>query len=279
MSAQKENIHISQPGELVHVEEEIEIDLVELVYYFRSKLVTIIVTFLIGALGAGMITYFFVTPKYEAASKLYMVSASSDSVVDLTDLNLGTSLSSDYEQLLKIRPIFEEILEEEKLNYTYEELLEMVTMETLEDTRILTITVESIVPGEAQEIANDLAEKAVTYLPELMETSAPNIAEHAIYPESPSSPNLVKNTAIGAALGLMSALGLLTVFFVMDDTVKSAEDVEKAFGIMPLTVIPEGEMESISDKTEKEILRQKRRRRRKIRRKLFWRKPRKGNKA
>lgn len=279
MSTQKENIHVPQPGEPVQMEEEIEIDLVELIYYFRSKLVTIIVTFLIGALGAGIITYFFITPKYQATSKLYMVSASSDSVVDLTDLNLGTSLSSDYEQLLKIRPIFEEIIEEEKLNYTYEELLEMVTMETLEDTRILTVTVTSIVPEEAQKIANDLAEKAVTYLPELMETSAPNIAEHAIYPESPSSPNLIKNTMIGAAAGLVCALGLLTVFFVMDDTVKSAEDVEKNFGVMPLTVIPEGEIDSISDKAEKEINRKKRRRRRKIRRKLFWRKYRKGNKA
>lgn len=272
MSEQTEQIQITQQRE-----EELEIDLIELLYYFRSRLVSIIVTFLVGALGAGLITYYFITPKYEATSKLYMVSASSDSVVDLTDLNLGTSLSSDYEELLYIRPIFEEIIEEEKLGYTYEELLEMVTIDAIEDTRILTITVESISPSEAQKIANDLAEKAVTYLPKLMETSAPNIAEHAIYPEFPSSPSLAKNTLIGALLGLVLALGILTVLFVMDDTVQSAEDVEKAFGVLPLTVIPEGDIESISDKAEKEILKKRKNRIRRnwLRRKLIHRKRRK----
>lgn len=272
MSGHTEQIQIPQQGE-----DEIEIDLIELLYYFRSRLVTILVTFLVGALGAGLITYYFITPKYEATSKLYMVSASSDSVVDLTDLNLGTSLSSDYEELLYIRPIFEEIINEEKLSYTYEELLEMVTIDTIEDTRILTITVESVDPAQAQKIANDLADKAVTYLPKLMETSAPNIAERAIYPEVPSSPSLTKNILIGALSGLVLALGVLTMLFVMDDTVQSAEDVEKAFGIMPLTVIPEGDIESISDRAEKEMVKKRKNRIRKnwIRRRLAHRKRRK----
>ena len=32
----------------------------------------------------------------------------------------------------------------------------------------------------------------------------------------------------------------------MDDTVKTAEDVEKYFGFMPLTVIPEGKIEGMA---------------------------------
>ena len=39
-------------------DEEMEIDLVELLYYFRSKLVWIISAFIIGAVGMGLITYF-----------------------------------------------------------------------------------------------------------------------------------------------------------------------------------------------------------------------------
>ncbi len=259
-------------------DDEIEIDLLELLYFYRSKLLTIVVTFLVGALVAGVGTHYLITPLYSATSKLYMVSASSDSVVDLTDLNLGTSLSSDYEQLLYIRPIMEEIIEERKLPYTYEEMLEMITIATVEDTRILTVTVESTNPQEAQNIANDIADKAVTYLPELMETSAPNIAERAILPEYPSSPNLAKNTVIGALVGLVLALGVLTVLYLMDDTLQSAEDVEKAFGIMPLTVIPEGQLDSISDKVEKEMHKKRKRRRRSLLYRMLRRRRKAGRK-
>ena len=47
----------------------------------------------------------------------------------------------------------------------------------------------------------------------------------------------------------------------MDDTFKSAEDVEKTFGVMPLTIIPEGNLEGIDDKAEQEIRKQKKKER------------------
>lgn len=233
-------------------EDEMEIDLVELLYYFRSKIVWIISAFLIGAVGMGVFTYFCITPKYEANSKIYMVSASSGSMVDLTDLNLGDSLSSDYAELLQTRPIFEDVIKNLKLEYTYGELLKMVTISTVNDTRILQVTVESEDPKEAMEVANELANQSVSKLPKLMDTSKPNIAEYAIVPESPSSPSYATNILIGALVLTLLVLAVLTFNYMTDDTFKSAEDVESAFGIMPLTVIPESDIGELSEKKEKE---------------------------
>ncbi len=242
-----------QKNDVVITEEdgEIEIDLLELFYYYRTKWLPIIVMFLAGIVLAGGITRYVITPKYQAQSKLYVVSASNDSVVDLADLNIGTALSKDYEQLLYIRPIVNEIIEEKKLPYTYEEMLDMITVASIDETRILTITVESKDPQEAQDIANAMADKAVAYLPKLMESDAPNIAERAIYPELPSSPNLIKNMLIGGVVGLVLAIGFFSVIFLMDDTMQSAEEVEKAFGVMPLTVIPEGNLGAAHTDREK----------------------------
>lgn len=106
-------------------------------------------------------------------------------------------------------------------------------------------------------------DKAVTYLPKLMDTAAPNIAEKAIVPPEPSSPNLIINTLLGAFGFLAVALIVLTVLYLRDDTMRTAEDVEKAFGIMPLTVIPEGDIASISDKKEEQIKKQKNKERKK----------------
>ena len=231
-------------------EDEAEIDLLEIFYLLKAKLFWLIFAFLIGGVLAAAITLFCITPKYTATAKIYMVSASSESVLNLSDLNLGTSLSQDYEELIKIRPVFNEVIGILGLNMEYEELLEKVSINTIGDTRLLAVSVEDEDPREAQRIVNELADTAVTYIPKVMETSTPNIAEYAIVPKSPSSPNVAKNTVLGALVFLILAAAVFIVRMLMDDSLKTAEDVEKAFGIMPFTVIPEGDLAEISDEAE-----------------------------
>ena len=56
-------------------------------------------------------------------------------------------------------------------------------------------------------------------------------------------------------------MGVLAFFYLTDDTLKSSDDVEKEFGVMPLTVIPEGNIEAISDKREEDIQKEKKKQR------------------
>lgn len=229
-------------------DDAVEIDLVELFYYLRHKLVWLILAVILGGMTAGVISCYLVTPKYEATAKVYMVSASSDSLINLSDLNLGTSLSADYEEMLRIRPVYEKILEELELDYTYEDFMKLIDISTVGNTRVLQIAVETKDPEESKNIANLLAENAENYLPDLMETSEPNVAEYAILPEEPSSPNIMMNTVIGAIAVLVLLCGSFTVKFVMDDTFKSADDIERIFGVMPLTVIPESDSRELKSR-------------------------------
>jgi capsular polysaccharide biosynthesis protein len=140
---------------------------------------------------------------------------------------------------MKIRPIYEEVVEELDLPYTYETLQNMVTISIISDTRVVTVSAESTDAGEACDIANAVAQKAVEYLPDLMETRAPNIAEKAIVPKSQTSPNLMENTMRGGIVGLLIIMAFITVRYLLDDTFKTSEDIEKEFGLTPLTVVPE----------------------------------------
>ena len=222
--------------------EEMEIDLLELLDFFREHMIVIILGFLAGALIAGLITFYAIKPSYTATSKMYMVSSSTQSVVDLTDLNIGQSLSKDYVELLKTRPIIEAVIEELSLPYNYNELLSMLQLSVISDTRIIAIKVTSKDPEEAMVIANALADKGVKELPKLMETPEPHIAEYAIIPINPSAPSMSRNVMMGALIGMILVLGLYTVQFLLDDTFKSADDIEREFGVIPLTVIPEGKI-------------------------------------
>lgn len=226
-------------------QQEIEIDLLDLFAYYRSRIVWIVAAFLIGALLAGLVTQFAMTPRYTATSTMYMVSSSSGSVVDLTDLNIGESLSSDYIELIKTRPIIEDVAKDLNLDYDYDEMLGMLDLSVVADTRIIKIAVTSPDKTEARDIANEIAYKAEKTLPALMDAPKPNIAEKAITPDEKSSPSLTKNVMIGALLCLLIMLGILTVQYMMDDTLNTAEDVEKHFGVLPLTVIPEGKIEGL----------------------------------
>ena len=255
--------------------EEIEIDLLELFGYYLDKIRWIAAGFIVGALIAGLVTHFAITPKYTATSKMYMVSAGSQSVVDLTDLNIGQSISKDYVELLKTRPIIESVIREQKLQYSYNQLVGMLDLTVITDTRIICINVTSTDSKEAMNIANALAAKGVTELPKLMETPEPHIAEYAVVPVNRSSPSLTKNTMIGALLGLIIMLAIFTIQFLMDDTFKTADDIEKEFGVMPLTVIPEGKIEGLGDDTDDKP---GKRSRKKIRKKKYYSGSRRKNK-
>ena len=76
--------------------DEMEIDLLDLGYMLLDKWHYLLLCLLAGALLLNAFSFFFIEPTYESTSKLYVVSTSDDSVVSLSDLNLGTSLTADY---------------------------------------------------------------------------------------------------------------------------------------------------------------------------------------
>lgn len=240
---EKEKTRYTAPADEVD-----EIDLLDLFGFYMSRLPLLIAAVLIGALCAGLFTHYVIPNRYTAVSRMYMVSASSDSVVNLSDLNIGTSLSNDYVELMKSRPVIEDVIEKLDLEYTYEQLLGMISLSVVSNTRIVKISATSTNPHEAMEIANQMAKTSKVQLPKVMDAPSPSIAEPAVLPMHRSSPSMTKNVALGALLLLACVLGILTVLYLLDDTIKSAEDVEKEFGVLPLTVIPEGRFDSGSKK-------------------------------
>jgi capsular polysaccharide biosynthesis protein len=74
---------------------ETEIDLRELCRCLFEHIKLILFTAVLGASLSFAYTYFCVTPMYEATSKLYVIN-SSDSALNLSDLQIGSYLASDY---------------------------------------------------------------------------------------------------------------------------------------------------------------------------------------
>lgn len=238
---------------LPDAEDEMEIDLLDLAYVLLDKIHYIILCLLAGAVLLNAFSFFCIRPTYQATAKMYVVSASNDSVVDLTDLNIGTSLTSDYEQLMLSYPVLDQVIDELDLDMETEDLAQMVTLENPQDTRILNVTATSTDPVEAMNIANKLTEVSVEYLPETMSTNPPNIAQQAQLPDEKAAPSYARYTLIGALLGAILYCAYLTVRYLLDDTIRTSEDMEKYFGVVPLTSIPDSDIfEELEKREEKE---------------------------
>ena len=220
-------------------EEETEIDLIDLAWALLDKIHYIVLCFLIGAVIMNAYSYFLVRPTYKSTAKMYVVSASKNSVVDLDALNIGTSLTADYEQLMLSYPVLEQLINKLNLDMDSDTLAKMITLENPTDTRILNINVVSTDPKNARDIANTLMDVSVDYLPKTMSTNAPNVAQKAKLADHKDGPSYTKYTMIGALAGAFLYCMYLVVKYLMDDTIHTADDMEKYFDIVPLAVIPD----------------------------------------
>ena len=226
--------------EKVNRTDEMEIDLRELFYLFRQKLLIIIAAFVIGGMLAGAATYFLIKPTYKASSLLYVVSASNNSVVNLADLQIGTNLTADYEELLLSRPMMESVIKNLKLEtVSVNGLRGMLSITNKTGTRILQISATTGDPELSADIANEVADLAITWLPAVMECNEPHVAEEAVAPTHRAGPSYVRNTIIGALVLALLVYGVYVVRYLYDDSIRTEEDMEKYFGVIPLAIIPE----------------------------------------
>ena len=215
-----------------------EIDLVEIALMLLDNLRYLVLFFLVGAVIFNAYSYFFIHPTYQSTASLYIVSASGGTVVDLTDLNIGSSLKSDYRELILSYPVLDRVSKKLDLNWTTDQMVKAIQIVNPVDTRILKLTATAEAPELAMDIANTLAEVAVEYLPETMSTEAPNIAQKGRLPKRKANPSYTRYTILGGFLGALLCAAWFIFKSINDETIRTPEEMERFFGAPPLTTIP-----------------------------------------
>ena len=215
---------------------EMEIDLGELFLRLLDKWYIIVAAALIGTLISGIWTFYFITPMYEATTKLYILN-STNSAINLSDLQIGSQLAADYPYVFQNWYVHEKVIEELGLSYNYKEIGNMVKVNNPSGTRLLDITVTSPDPKEAQLLANTYAKVGREFISAVMKTEEPTVFQEARVPERPSSPSKTRNLIIGFLLGAIIACAFIVIDFIQDDKVRTADDVTKLLGLPTLGVV------------------------------------------
>lgn len=218
-------------------EADYEIDILELFYCLAEKFKYIVIAAVIGALILGVYSFAIASPQYEATCVLYVLT-SSNSAINLSDFQIGSYLASDYKQVFDMWEVQEMVLQNLNLAYSYKQLSNMLDVTNPSNTRMLNITVKSPDPNEAAIIANEFANVAKRYIAETMETDEPSIASKALVPQNPVSPRKVRNTVIGFILGAFLMSLFFIIQFILDDKIKTSDDIRKYANMSTFAVIP-----------------------------------------
>lgn len=219
--------------------DEIEIDLIEIFHILWSRWWVIIQFGLFTALLCFLLSKFILTPIYESTTKIYILNKAESATVTYSDVQMGTQLTKDYGELINSRYVLEEVIQKLSLDdMEYEDLLKKVSVETPTDTRIVSITVENTDPVQAMNIANCIREVAGEHIQNVMDIEAVNVVETANMPTEKAGPSVVKWTLIGGVVGVFVLCAFLLIQYLLDDTIKTSEDVEKYLGLSVLALIP-----------------------------------------
>lgn len=218
--------------------DEVEIDIGHILSILWEKILVIIATGIIVGLAGFLVSKFLITPKYESETKLYVLNRANDSATTLSDVQLSTQLTKDYQILVTSAPVMNQVIKELGLNMKASELASTISVDTPSDTRVLQITVTSDDPKRAKDIADKVAQVSSKKICDIMKIEQVNVIEEGSMSEEPAVDTVQKWTLIGLALGIVLSCAVIIIKSMLDDTVKTTEDVEKYFDLSTLAVIP-----------------------------------------
>lgn len=223
-------------------EKYIEIDLMQLLSVLWRKLWIIILCGVIGAAAAFGYTHFFVTPMYEASAMLYINNSkgtASSETITQSDLTASQSLVDTYVVILNSQTLINQVIEKSGTDRSALEVKSMLSASAVNDTEMLKIVITSDDPQEAAKLANTFVEESSVMMTETVDNSSVKVVDYASAPHVPSSPNTMKNTAMGLMLGVLLCMAAVVLRELTDTVIRSENQLSELFEDIPiLGVIP-----------------------------------------
>lgn len=217
-----------------------EIDVLLLLKKLWSKkfLITLVAVFF--ATIALLISLFLIKPTYTSTTSFYVGNqkAAAENALTAQDLQAGDYLVKDYKEIISSKDVRQQVIEEEGLSITADELLSKLTVEIPTNTRIISISVSDEDPKEAARIANAIRVIASEKIKAVTKVDNVEEVDPAEAPTEPSSPNIKRNVALGFLIGGFIAVATVLVREILDDRIKRPEDIEEILGMPLIGMVP-----------------------------------------
>lgn len=217
-----------------------EINLKELFRYLLSKFY-IVLLILVTVVSTGEVYSIYIkTPLYKSTTKIVLTTSEegSGSGITTSDVTLSNNLVKTYSEIVTSRNVLSKVISNLNLNATPEDLAGKVSVASVTNTQIITISVSDSNADTAQKIANEIAKVFKAEISALYKIDNVQIVDKAQVAAAPYNVDMMKQTLQFLAAGLALGVAVVLVMFYLDNTIKSSQIVEDKLGLVVLGVVP-----------------------------------------
>lgn len=219
-----------------------EINLKDLFRYFYSKiLIIILITIFFGLIGS-LYSLFIQTPMYSSKTTLLLANISEmdgdGTGIDNNTVSLNQKLVSTYREIIKSKRVLKQVIDNLDLDYEFGALEKMISVNSINDTEIISVVAKNEDPVVAMKIANEVAEIFCDEIVEIYQIKNVNIIDKAEVNDVPYNVNLVKQIIMYLLIGVVLSCAVVFIMYYFDTTIKTKEEIEERVGLPVLGIIP-----------------------------------------
>lgn len=218
-----------------------EIDLVEMLKAFWRRKLQIILIILIFIEIGYIYTTKYVTPMYSAKTTLVLASQegnTTNTASIASDVTVNTKLVSTYSELIKSKNVLGDVISNLGIDITVEELRSNITVSAVNNTALIDINITNEEAENSAKIANEIANVFTKKISEIYNINNVQIVNEATVPTSPSNIHHKKDILMFALIGAVVAAGYVIIASMLDNTIKSSEEIERMINLPILVSIP-----------------------------------------
>lgn len=194
-----------------------EIDLKELLGIIKKRIWIVILLTFISTLAGGLYKYMMTTLLYQSSSRI-IIEADSD---------YRTTL----QVIIKDSTILEKVVNELKLEKSPEALAGQISVQSIDNSQVTSITVVDTDPKMAAAIANTVAKVFKTEIPNIVNFKDVRLLSEAKVNPDPINENQTRTIILFFIFGLAAGIGLVFFLHSLDDSIKSGREIEELLGI------------------------------------------------
>ncbi|OPZ94024.1 MAG: Capsular polysaccharide type 8 biosynthesis protein cap8A [Firmicutes bacterium ADurb.Bin419] len=218
-----------------------QLELKQFFILLRKKLIFIILIPIIVSAITCVISTLLITPVYEASATLYVTNQKTNSEADLTydEMLTNQQLVKDYKELIKSKLVLKTVVEELGMqDLTPAALSSKVNVYLKNNTRVLEIRVEDKDPIKCMEVSNKICEVFTKLSTDITKSNNINIVDRAEIPTKPIKPKPVLYMLLTLLLSTFATIGTFYLLELLNETIKTSEDIETYLGLSVLGTIP-----------------------------------------
>lgn len=222
------------------------ISLNQLFDVLKKRMKMIILFIFLGFAISGIITFFFITPKFSSQTQLVVTLPQTENT-NVNDVNSNLQMINTYKDFIISDLVLNQVEDRLKADYNMKlntsEIKNSVAVEQNQNSQMFSIVAKSTRANQAMYIANTVATIFQENAKDVLNIDRITIISKATLSTKPVSPNNKLNLAMGIIIGMIVGIVFAFLFEMFDRTVKESNFITEELGFTILGTVPE-----VSDK-------------------------------